>query len=37
MIGGVKFVDRAVQLAKGVNELSFWWSCHASGELEQYP
>ena len=30
MIFGVEFVDQAVKLEKGVNELSFWWSWRAT-------
>ena len=34
MTCGVEFVDEAVKHGNGVNELSFWWSLHASEELE---
>ena len=27
MICEIEFVKQAVKLGKGVNELSFWWSC----------
>ena len=34
MICGIEFVDQAAKFEKGANELSFWWSSHASEELE---
>ena len=32
MICGIKFMDQAVKLGKGVNELSSWYFGHASEE-----